>query len=163
MCGWAPFPSSASPIDCPPGNFWWLLPLILLPLLALLLLLCCKYCACCKVGTSPGPRHRQSEASRMGLAAMEPFSPGVTGRAGVPQYTLWEPFIHPLPSPSPPGVSPKPLVPVRPGRLSCPHGGGGADWGSCRSPQSRPLSSRPAWLFSPVAAKVGDPDCCLQN
>uniref|UniRef100_U3BJ48 Integrin beta n=1 Tax=Callithrix jacchus TaxID=9483 RepID=U3BJ48_CALJA len=36
--------------DCPPGSFWWLIPLLLLllPLLALLLLLCWKYCACCK-------------------------------------------------------------------------------------------------------------------
>ncbi|XP_008564328.1 PREDICTED: integrin beta-4 [Galeopterus variegatus] len=39
--------------DCPPGSFWWLIPLLilLLPLLALLLLLCWKYCACCKVST----------------------------------------------------------------------------------------------------------------
>ncbi|XP_074121253.1 integrin beta-4 isoform X8 [Sminthopsis crassicaudata] len=36
--------------DCPPGTFWWLIPLLifLLLLLALLLLLCWKYCACCK-------------------------------------------------------------------------------------------------------------------
>lgn len=36
--------------DCPPGSFWWLIPLLifLLLLLALLLLLCWKYCACCK-------------------------------------------------------------------------------------------------------------------
>lgn len=36
--------------DCPPGSFWWLVPLLifLLLLLALLLLLCWKYCACCK-------------------------------------------------------------------------------------------------------------------
>ncbi|XP_026936489.1 integrin beta-4 isoform X4 [Sagmatias obliquidens] len=36
--------------DCPPGTFWWLVPLLvfLLLLLALLLLLCWKYCACCK-------------------------------------------------------------------------------------------------------------------
>ncbi|XP_075415567.1 integrin beta-4 [Tenrec ecaudatus] len=36
--------------DCPPGAFWWLIPLLifLLLLLALLLLLCWKYCACCK-------------------------------------------------------------------------------------------------------------------
>ncbi|XP_037349294.1 integrin beta-4 isoform X1 [Talpa occidentalis] len=36
--------------DCPPGSFWWLIPLIifLLLLLALLLLLCWKFCACCK-------------------------------------------------------------------------------------------------------------------
>ncbi|XP_062071688.1 integrin beta-4 isoform X1 [Lepus europaeus] len=36
--------------DCPPGTYWWLIPLLilLLPLLALLLLLCWKYCACCK-------------------------------------------------------------------------------------------------------------------
>ncbi|XP_074080661.1 integrin beta-4 isoform X4 [Macrotis lagotis] len=36
--------------DCPPGTFWWLIPLLifLLLLLGLLLLLCWKYCACCK-------------------------------------------------------------------------------------------------------------------
>nr|KAF6456529.1 integrin subunit beta 4 [Rousettus aegyptiacus] len=36
--------------DCPPGSFWWLIPLLifLLLLLPLLLLLCWKYCACCK-------------------------------------------------------------------------------------------------------------------
>ncbi|XP_059936792.1 integrin beta-4 isoform X2 [Mesoplodon densirostris] len=36
--------------DCPPGTFWWLIPLLifLLLFLALLLLLCWKYCACCK-------------------------------------------------------------------------------------------------------------------
>ncbi|KAM8787293.1 integrin beta-4 isoform 2-T2 [Rhynchonycteris naso] len=36
--------------DCPPGSFWWLIPLLifLLLFLALLLLLCWKYCACCK-------------------------------------------------------------------------------------------------------------------
>lgn len=36
--------------DCPPGSFWWLIPLLLflLLLLALLLLLCWKFCACCK-------------------------------------------------------------------------------------------------------------------
>uniref|UniRef100_A0A5F9D518 Integrin beta n=1 Tax=Oryctolagus cuniculus TaxID=9986 RepID=A0A5F9D518_RABIT len=36
--------------DCPPGTYWWLIPLLilLLPLLALLLLLCWKYCSCCK-------------------------------------------------------------------------------------------------------------------
>ncbi|XP_057570089.1 integrin beta-4 isoform X2 [Hippopotamus amphibius kiboko] len=36
--------------DCPPGSFWWLIPLLIFLLLfpALLLLLCWKYCACCK-------------------------------------------------------------------------------------------------------------------
>ncbi|XP_022445296.1 integrin beta-4 isoform X2 [Delphinapterus leucas] len=36
--------------DCPPGTFWWLIPLLVFLLLlpALLLLLCWKYCACCK-------------------------------------------------------------------------------------------------------------------
>ncbi|XP_007099813.2 integrin beta-4 isoform X3 [Physeter macrocephalus] len=36
--------------DCPPGSFWWLIPLLifLLLFLALLLPLCWKYCACCK-------------------------------------------------------------------------------------------------------------------
>ncbi|XP_033294394.1 integrin beta-4 isoform X4 [Orcinus orca] len=36
--------------DCPPGTFWWLVPLLVFLLLlpALLLLLCWKYCACCK-------------------------------------------------------------------------------------------------------------------
>ncbi|XP_007454400.1 PREDICTED: integrin beta-4 [Lipotes vexillifer] len=36
--------------DCPPGTFWWLIPLLvfLLFLPALLLLLCWKHCACCK-------------------------------------------------------------------------------------------------------------------
>ncbi|XP_066876674.1 integrin beta-4 isoform X4 [Kogia breviceps] len=36
--------------DCPPGTFWWLIPLLifLLLFLALLLPLCWKYCACCK-------------------------------------------------------------------------------------------------------------------
>ncbi|XP_058140713.1 integrin beta-4 isoform X3 [Dasypus novemcinctus] len=36
--------------DCPPGSFWWLIPLLifLLLLLALLLLLCWKFCACCR-------------------------------------------------------------------------------------------------------------------
>uniref|UniRef100_A0A2I2Y5A1 Integrin beta n=1 Tax=Gorilla gorilla gorilla TaxID=9595 RepID=A0A2I2Y5A1_GORGO len=43
-------PCLLSSPDCPPGSFWWLIPLLLLllPLLALLLLLCWKYCACCK-------------------------------------------------------------------------------------------------------------------
>ncbi|XP_012588449.1 PREDICTED: integrin beta-4 [Condylura cristata] len=41
---------SRPPPDCPPGSFWWLIPLLifLLLLLALLLLLCWKFCACCK-------------------------------------------------------------------------------------------------------------------
>lgn len=41
--------------DCPPGSFWWLIPLLifLLLLLPLLLLLCWKYCACCKVTAPP--------------------------------------------------------------------------------------------------------------
>lgn len=49
---------SSHPADCPPGSFWWLIPLLifLLLLLALLLLLCWKYCACCKVS----PRLRPS-------------------------------------------------------------------------------------------------------
>ncbi|XP_061032497.1 integrin beta-4 isoform X2 [Eubalaena glacialis] len=36
--------------DCPPGTFWWLIPLLIFLLLfpALLGLLCWKYCACCK-------------------------------------------------------------------------------------------------------------------
>uniref|UniRef100_A0A8D1V0N7 Integrin beta n=3 Tax=Sus scrofa TaxID=9823 RepID=A0A8D1V0N7_PIG len=36
--------------ECPPGTFWWLIPLLIFLLLfpALLLLLCWKYCACCK-------------------------------------------------------------------------------------------------------------------
>lgn len=46
----SPGPNSTVPADCPPGSFWWLIPLLifLLLLLALLLLLCWKYCACCK-------------------------------------------------------------------------------------------------------------------
>lgn len=48
---------SSHPADCPPGSFWWLIPLLifLLLLLALLLLLCWKYCACCKVSLRPRP------------------------------------------------------------------------------------------------------------
>lgn len=48
---------SSHPADCPPGSFWWLIPLLifLLLLLALLLLLCWKYCACCKVSPRPRP------------------------------------------------------------------------------------------------------------
>ncbi|XP_061248791.1 integrin beta-4 isoform X3 [Bos javanicus] len=36
--------------ECPPGTFWWLIPLLIFLLLfpVLLLLLCWKYCACCK-------------------------------------------------------------------------------------------------------------------
>ncbi|NXN91936.1 ITB4 protein, partial [Rhinopomastus cyanomelas] len=36
--------------ECPPGNFFWLIPLLifLILLLGLLLLLCWKFCACCK-------------------------------------------------------------------------------------------------------------------
>lgn len=43
--------------DCPPGTFWWLIPLLIFLLLfpVLLLLLCWKYCACCKVGAPPVP------------------------------------------------------------------------------------------------------------
>ncbi|NXU56976.1 ITB4 protein, partial [Turnix velox] len=39
--------------ECPPGNFLWLIPLLifLILLLGLLLLLCWKFCACCKVNT----------------------------------------------------------------------------------------------------------------
>lgn len=50
-------PFSSRPADCPPGSFWWLIPLLifLLLLLALLLLLCWKYCACCKVSPWPQP------------------------------------------------------------------------------------------------------------
>ena len=53
---WALPPFSSRPADCPPGSFWWLIPLLifLLLLLALLLLLCWKYCACCKVSLAPG-------------------------------------------------------------------------------------------------------------
>lgn len=48
---------SSHPADCPPGSFWWLIPLLifLLLLLVLLLLLCWKYCACCKVSARPRP------------------------------------------------------------------------------------------------------------
>lgn len=37
--------------ECPPGNFLWLIPLLifLILLLGLLLLLCWRFCACCKV------------------------------------------------------------------------------------------------------------------
>lgn len=50
--------SSPSSLDCPPGAFWWLIPLLVFLLLlpALLLLLCWKYCACCKVGAPPATR-----------------------------------------------------------------------------------------------------------
>lgn len=54
----APTPSSSpAPPECPPGTFWWLIPLLIFLLLfpALLLLLCWKYCACCKVRAPPGP------------------------------------------------------------------------------------------------------------
>lgn len=42
--------------ECPPGNFLWLIPLLifLILLLGLLLLLCWKFCACCKVSVSAG-------------------------------------------------------------------------------------------------------------
>uniref|UniRef100_A0A672V1I8 Integrin beta n=1 Tax=Strigops habroptila TaxID=2489341 RepID=A0A672V1I8_STRHB len=43
--------------ECPPGNFLWLIPLLifLILLLGLLLLLCWKFCACCKVDSDLAP------------------------------------------------------------------------------------------------------------
>ncbi|NXL59940.1 ITB4 protein, partial [Chordeiles acutipennis] len=46
--------------ECPPGSFFWLIPLLifLILLLGLLLLLCWKFCACCKVicpASDPAP------------------------------------------------------------------------------------------------------------
>uniref|UniRef100_A0A8B9ZHJ5 Integrin beta n=1 Tax=Anas platyrhynchos TaxID=8839 RepID=A0A8B9ZHJ5_ANAPL len=42
--------------ECPPGNFLWLIPLLifLILLLGLLLLLCWRFCACCKVSRTVG-------------------------------------------------------------------------------------------------------------
>uniref|UniRef100_A0A8V5HI02 Uncharacterized protein n=1 Tax=Melopsittacus undulatus TaxID=13146 RepID=A0A8V5HI02_MELUD len=44
--------------ECPPGNFLWLIPLLifLILLLGLLLLLCWKFCTCCKVRASDNCR-----------------------------------------------------------------------------------------------------------
>uniref|UniRef100_A0A8D2Q6Z7 Integrin beta n=1 Tax=Varanus komodoensis TaxID=61221 RepID=A0A8D2Q6Z7_VARKO len=44
-------------IECPPGSFLWLIPLLILLmlLLGLLLLLCWKFCACCKVSSAFPP------------------------------------------------------------------------------------------------------------
>ena len=58
--GWhwlSPPPLPPSSLECPPGTFWWLIPLLIFLLLfpVLLLLLCWKYCACCKVGAPPVP------------------------------------------------------------------------------------------------------------
>ena len=52
-------PPPLSSLECPPGTFWWLIPLLIFLLLfpVLLLLLCWKYCACCKVGAPRSPPH----------------------------------------------------------------------------------------------------------
>ena len=100
---WLP-PPPLSSLECPPGTFWWLIPLLIFLLLfpVLLLLLCWKYCACCKVGAPRSPPHW---GPCRGRGQGNPHVPPSSGAVPTPAPRLRQPPVAGLLGVPGPGVS----------------------------------------------------------